>query len=61
MNKCQDGGSMCTDCDAQGGCWIETSPSDLEEDKHSTSGMGWTLVYAVSAVSLVAAVVLAAA
>jgi hypothetical protein len=38
---------------------IKTAPGDLEEDKHSTSGMGTLLLYAVGVVSLIAAVFLA--
>lgn len=38
---------------------IKTAPGDLEEDKHSTSGMGMLLLYAIGLVSLGAALVIA--
>ncbi len=59
--QCIDGGSMCPDCEAQGQCLTEihTAPGDLAEDKHSTSGMGTLLLYALGVVSLIAAGALA--
>lgn len=44
-NRCQDGGSMCTDCEAQGQCKIETAPGDLDDTRSSVAGFAsavWT-------------------
>jgi hypothetical protein len=39
--------------------FIKTSPADLDETKHETSGMGVLLMYAVGVVSILAAIVIA--
>ncbi len=58
---CGDGEPTMHDIDAEDEIifGIKTAPGDLEEDKHSTSGMGMLLLYAVGLVSLIAALVMA--
>lgn len=54
--RCQDGGTMCTDCAAQGRCMvadlpIETAPGDLDYDQRSTQAGA---LFAVALVAVIA-------